>query len=175
HLLDQRHGAALATRGQVDKRAHATSGVRRHSSQKLTQLMGRTNVEPAIGAMRQACDFPEGLLRNTILALLEHKDGEIEKSKHTGAVTEIVQFLFHGVSDKYHRLHITALCLALGVGDYFTDLGMTTAAVDCGHQGGELLRLREPIGSATFAKSTVIYELNIQSAHSRRFPEHVGL
>jgi hypothetical protein len=88
-------------------------------------------------------------------------------------VTQIVELLFHCVADEDQRLHFEDLVLLFGMGENFTDLGESGAAVDPLHQRGKPLGLRHPLRALAFAATAVIDQLHVETADS--LAEHVGL
>ncbi len=100
---------------QIGKGLDAARRIGRDGTQKFAELMSRSRIEAAIGAMRQPRNFTIGVFRHRIIAFLKHECPHAEQPELTGGLAKIVDGLFHGIADKHQSLDPVARVLLPGV------------------------------------------------------------
>src|SRR5262249_62165699 len=114
--------------------------------------------------MGYARDFPERVLDLTAVALLEHENRHTHLSELVGRRNEFVVFLLAGVADEDESGHLEQAGFALSVGEDLADLRPSGAAMDAGHQSGQLIRVRDPTRTAAFREVEVVAQLDAETA-----------
>src|SRR6202048_3420794 len=89
HLTEQ-FGRPACTFREPQQRLAAAGRIGRGRAEQLTQLRRCPWIEPAPCAARQACDFPERLFGDGVVALLKNEHRNLEKAELTRIATEDV-------------------------------------------------------------------------------------
>ena len=123
---------------------------------------------------RSTHDLPKSLLGDTVMTLLEHEHGTLERDKFACLAAEVVDLFLHGIADEDHRAHSPKRRPPAALPTTPCRSVMPRPAIDPGHQL-PLRRVGDPPAGTALVEATIIVQADIETAKRRRFTEHVGL
>ncbi len=127
------------------KRAHAAGCIGGGRPQQLAKLMGRAEIEAAIGAMGEPRDFPKGPLGDRVVAFLEHEGGHAEQARARRPTRTRSSIASSIASPTKTKACTFAFWLSrAGMRQDLSDLGVAAAAIDPFHQARPIVRLAKP-------------------------------
>src|SRR5262245_40005525 len=109
------------------------------------------------------------------IALLKHEYRQSEPPEIVREGNYFVLFLLEGVTNKNQSRDLEQFGLALGVGEDLADLRVPGAAVDPGHEAGEVIGVRDPFRAAALGVVPIIDQLHAEPADAGDGAEHVAL
>ena len=120
-------------------------------------------------------DGSKDALDPSCVSLLEHEYRKPEASEFVGEGNYLVRFLLEGVTNKNQSRDLEQFGLALGVGEDLADLRVPGAALDPGHEAGEVIGVRDPFRAAALGVVPIIDQLHAEPADAGDGAEHVAL
>jgi len=116
----------------------------RDQLEQLTQLSRRSAIKAAVSAAGNPGDLAEDLFDRTGIAFLKHKDGDTRTCELIRGGEDLVLFLLERIADQDQGRDLEHGGFTFGLGEDLSNLCTSGAAVDLGHQLGEMVGVRDP-------------------------------